>query len=160
MQPLPYHPAYPGPRRRRSLWPLVPVALVGLFLLFQCSGLHFPMWDPGSNLSARLSKDLGLTLPASAKVTRGVREAQRDPAEYYVIEMPAGDAAAFIAKLRPVAEVPLTPNPAQATYRIPDWWTPGKLPNMKALECSREQAVYRWFYSDSNGTIYLAWLAF
>ena len=157
MRPLPFRPYADAPRRRRrgSWLPLVLVAAAALFFLFRCSGLHFPMWDPAGHLRGRLATDFGVPLPPTARVTRAAWEAYIDPSEFYVIEMPAADAAAFVAALRPVTEVPPTADPAAATVRIPAWWTPQSLPGMRALQAWRGQALYRWFYADGSGTVYL-----
>lgn len=148
----------PRPKSWLPWLPLLSLAAVGLFFLLNCSGLHFPIWNPKGRLNDRLTKDAGLLLPVEAKVTHGIREAYRDPSEYYVIEMSVADAAAFMAEVRVVGQelTGTQADPKAGTISIPEWWTPQVLPGVRALEFHRNGAFYRWFYSDTSGAVYLA----
>lgn len=150
--------------RKRHLVPTAIVIAIGLFILFFCSGLQLPVWRPEARLNRRLSRDLGLSLPAGAFVTHAVSVATRDPAEYYAVEMPAADAATFMALVKQVhsgraqsvespADRPWTMGPA------PDWWKPAQLPNVQRLDTGVQdpQSGYVWYYSDAAGTVYVFW---
>jgi hypothetical protein len=141
---------------RSRFWPLILLAVVVLYFLYNCSGIVFPMWNPGDDLKSVLSRDLRLQLPASARVPHGAREAQLDDTRYFVIEMTTADAAAFIPKVEAMAGEASDHNVQLLTKRCPDWWQPKVLPNVKVLDVHRDVAEYLWFYSDASpGTIYV-----
>ena len=134
---------------------------VGVVFVFFCSGLHFPMWNAKGNLTAHLMRDLRLSLPGHATVTHAVRVAYRDPGEYYAVELPQVEAAAFVAKVRLASHELEEVDPARpwSMGRIPTWWKPNDLPNLKRLDFQLQSGLggYMLYYSESAGTVYLFW---
>lgn len=147
------------PKRRLVPW-ILPACAALAFLLF-CSGLHFPIWNPRARLQSRLSSDLNLTLPPSAKVLNAISVAYRDPGEYYTIEVPLADIPPFIARLQSSAKSAADRDPTEpwTPGRAPTWWTPQTLPQLHRLDLFRpdEQGGFIWYYSPTSTTLYAFW---
>jgi hypothetical protein len=151
-------------RGTRPLTWVIFFAALAVPILFCCSGLHFPMWNPAAKLNGRLSRDAGVSLPASARVTEAARVATRDPSEYYKVETPdPAAAAAFVAAVRAAAHEPEDKDPSRpwGMGPTPEWWTPQQLADVKRLDFSVPggQAGYFVFYSESAATLYVFWYA-
>jgi hypothetical protein len=150
-----------SPRRRRVYGRLLVIGSVLLLFVFFCSGLHFPFWNARGHLNSRLSDEMQLSLPPSAKVTHAVRVATNDPAEYYAIEMDVADVAPFMAHVRSALPQAREVDPATAWTmgRIPDWWKPSALRQVQRLDGFHrdEQGGYIWYFSKSEPTIYFFW---
>ena len=150
------------PHRRRKLLAIGLLGGVAVLFIAFCSGLHFPMWSPRAKLEGRMSEELNLSLPAGARVVRGVREAYRDPAEFYEVEMAAvGDVMPFIAKVRSSGTAAKDGDPARqgAMGRVPDWWKTRALAGVRCLEVSHRdrEGGYSFFYWPASRTVYVFW---
>lgn len=164
----PWHPApyVPEQRARRKAGPGFLVGLLlfmvpAAFFLFRCSGTFFPLWNPRATLDAHLAKDIGVPLPASARVTRGTWQAYVDACHHFAIEIPPAEAKAFVAALGTVGSSEPAANPLLGTVGAgrPDWFQPETLTGLQRLDIGHrdQQGGFNWYYADGSGTLYVFW---
>jgi len=148
--------------RRRFLRPLLFLGLPAVYFLFFCSGLHFPMLLPFGSLNGHLRNDLGLTLPAGTRVVHAVREASRDPGEYYELQLPTqASVIAFVASLKAPNRraTDRDPNSPWSMGPAPDWWRPSAMPQVESFDLndSSSRHGFIWFHSPTSTTLYVFW---
>lgn len=148
---------------------LAGIAVIFFFLLpcfFCCSGLNFPMILPQSSLSTFLKGEVGVTLPASAKVLQGSRQAMRDPEYFYSLEMSPSDLAIFKSSiLSAVKTKGLVLEPETRQFYIgpppPKWYTPQIFTDLEILgfpipdSSGAMTKGVRFFFSPSTGKAFV-----
>lgn len=148
--------------RKPSRAAIVCLAGAAIFFLFECSGLHFPIWNAKGRLDKHLTADLGLSLPPGSKVTHAISIAYRDPGECYALEIPQAAVAPFMAAVRAAGTDSQDLDPAYPWhfwYRVPSWWKPQSLPQPERLNTYHNDKFggYEWFYSPTSSTVYVFW---
>ena len=140
-----------------------------LLIILNCSGLLFPLPSAQGNLKRGVKDSFGVTLPASAKVLKGVYVAEMDKSEFFMVQMDPADVLPFSAALE-AASVPrgYIINNRDPRFEIgvggPSWYTPGLIPDLVAQRISiprtssgRSSTGYWFFFSPSTGRAFVYW---
>ena len=140
--------------------------LILVYLLLNCSGMNFPIRRPGADLSEMLSNGYGVSLPASATVDRGGRQATFRNTYYFAVRMNPADVRPFVASLQaggwrtgrqPVERDPRAMQPREPSP--PGWWAPAELTKpvwLDLMPTGRGSGLWV-FYSEQDGRVLLWW---
>lgn len=136
-------------------------------IVFNCSGLSFPIIYPRADLNRRLERDFSVRLPDSAAVDQSSRVAYLDSSRVYSLHMAPADAVTFMARLSASAvnrgytvDPEAGPASVNPPFGPPAWWRPQLWSDARYVRVTTDgkhmsQFDYGAAYSPSTGRVYL-----